>query len=77
LIIGGYYTYARVPLGFWANEVLHWMRNNYDRLGNFVQGFVPAILAREILIRRSPLREAAGCRLSWFVSVSPLAPSSN
>lgn len=55
LIIGGYYTYARVPLGFWANEIFHWTRNNYDRLGHFVQGFVPAILAREILIRRSPL----------------------
>ena len=56
LIIGGYYTYARVPLGFWAGDVFHWTRNNYDRFGHFVQGFVPAILAREILIRRSPLR---------------------
>ena len=55
LIIGGYYTYARVPFGFWAGELFHWTRNNYDRLGHFVQGFVPAILAREILIRRLPL----------------------
>lgn len=55
LIIGGYYSYARVPFGFWPNEIFHWTRNNYDRFGHFFQGFVPAILAREILIRRSPL----------------------
>lgn len=55
LIIGGYYTYARVPLGFWFADLFHLARNDYDRLGHLVQGFVPAILAREILIRRSPL----------------------
>ncbi len=44
-----------MPLGFWAGELFHWTHNNYDRLGHFVQGFVPAILAREFLIRRSPL----------------------
>ncbi len=59
LIVGGYHTYARVPLGFWAGELFHWTRNDYDRLGHFVQGFVPAILAREILIRYSPLKGSA------------------
>jgi putative membrane protein len=56
LILGGYYTYARVPLGFWFADLFDLSRNHYDRLGHLAQGFVPAILAREILIRRSPVR---------------------
>jgi putative membrane protein len=56
LMLGGHYTYARVPFGFWAQDALHLGRNHYDRLGHFAQGFVPAIVAREVLIRRSPLR---------------------
>jgi len=55
LILGGYYTYARVPLGFWFADLFDLTRNHYDRLGHLAQGFVPAILAREILVRRSPL----------------------
>jgi putative membrane protein len=55
LIVGGYYTYARVPLGFWFADLFGLARNHYDRLGHLAQGFVPAILAREILFRRSPL----------------------
>jgi len=55
LIVGGHYTYARVPLGNWAMDWFGWTRNNYDKLGHFTQGFVPAILAREILLRTSPL----------------------
>ncbi|MEE9280203.1 MAG: DUF2238 domain-containing protein [Myxococcota bacterium] len=55
LILGGHYTYAHVPLGFWVQDALDLARNHYDRLGHFAQGFVPAILAREILLRRSPL----------------------
>jgi putative membrane protein len=51
LIYGGAYTYARVPLGFWLQEALGFERNPYDRIGHFMQGFVPAMLAREILIR--------------------------
>jgi putative membrane protein len=51
LIIGGAYTYARVPLGFWLQEAFSLGRNNYDRIGHFMQGFVPAMAAREILIR--------------------------
>jgi len=67
LIVGGYYTYARVPLGFWAADLFHLSRNHYDRIGHFVQGFVPAVLVREILIRRSPL---AGSRWLPVVVVS-------
>ncbi len=55
LILGGAYTYARVPLGFWAQEAFGFARNHYDRLGHFAQGFVPALIAREILLRRTPL----------------------
>ena len=55
LILGGHYTYARVPVGYWFQDLLDLSRNHYDRLGHFVQGFVPAILVREILLRRSPL----------------------
>ncbi|HUQ59861.1 DUF2238 domain-containing protein [Lentzea sp.] len=56
LVLGGHYTYARVPLGFWAQDWFDLARNHYDRLGHFVQGFVPAVLARELLLRRTPLR---------------------
>ena len=55
LILGGHYTYARVPLGHWVQELLGLARNHYDRLGHLAQGFIPAILAREILLRTSPL----------------------
>lgn len=59
LIVGGHYTYALVP-GFGPTDALGralgWTRNNYDKLGHFVQGFMPAILAREIFLRNSPLR---------------------
>jgi len=56
LMIGGHYTYAEVPAGFWVRDLFGLARNHYDRLGHFAQGFVPAILAREILLRRTPLR---------------------
>ena len=56
LMLGGHYTYARVPLGHWAQNLFNLSRNHYDRLGHFAQGFIPAILAREILLRTSPLR---------------------
>ncbi len=55
LMVGGHYTYARVPLGDWVSQLFGWPRNNYDKLGHFAQGFIPAILAREILLRTSPL----------------------
>ena len=56
LAVGGRYTYAEVPIGFWVQGALGLARNHYDRLGHFAQGFVPAILAREILLRKTPLR---------------------
>ena len=56
LMVGGKYTYAEVPLGFWLQDVFGFSRNHYDRIGHFAQGFIPAMLAREVLIRRSPLR---------------------
>ena len=56
LILGGHYTYARVPLGYWVQDLFDLSRNHYDRLGQLAQGFVPAILIREILLRTSPLR---------------------
>ncbi len=55
LMVGGHYTYAQVPLGFWMEDWFGFARNHYDRIGHFAQGFVPAMLAREILIRKSPL----------------------
>jgi len=55
LMVGGHYTYAKVPLGFWMEQLFGFTRNHYDRIGHFAQGFVPAIIAREILLRRSPL----------------------
>ena len=56
MIVGGHYTYARVPVGYWVQQLLGLARNDYDRLGHFAQGFIPAILIREILLRTSPLR---------------------
>jgi putative membrane protein len=51
LMVGGHYTYALVPLGDWISELFEQTRNNYDKLGHFAQGFVPAIIARELFIR--------------------------
>ena len=51
LLVGGHYTYSAVPLFDWLGELFNWQRNNYDKLGHFAQGFVPAIVAREILLR--------------------------
>jgi len=55
LFIGGHYTYAEVPLFDWIKEYFDMTRNNYDKVGHLVQGFIPAILAREILIRKEVL----------------------
>ena len=66
LMLGGHYTYAEVPLGFWVRDALGLARNHYDRLGHLAQGFVPAILAREILRRRTPLRPG---RWLFFLAV--------
>jgi putative membrane protein len=73
LILGGHYTYAQVPPGFWVQDLLDLSRNPYDRLGHFAQGFVPAMIAREILLRTSPLR--AGGWLFFLVCCVCLAVS--
>jgi putative membrane protein len=65
LILGGHYTYARVPPGLWVADLFHLTRNHYDRFGHLAQGFIPAIVLREILIRRSPLK--GGPWLSFVV----------
>ncbi|WP_171112447.1 MULTISPECIES: DUF2238 domain-containing protein [unclassified Streptomyces] len=56
LVLGGHYTYAQVPLGDWVRDTFGLDRNPYDRFGHLMQGFVPAILVRELLVRTSPLR---------------------
>ncbi|MCK6445319.1 MAG: DUF2238 domain-containing protein [Planctomycetes bacterium] len=73
LILGGHYTYAEVPLGFWMQDAFGFARNHYDRIGHVAQGFVPAIVAREILLRTSPLR--AGGWLFFLVTCVCLAIS--
>lgn len=55
LILGAYYTYAHVPLGAWVQQAFDLSRNHYDRLGHFAQGFIPAMIAREILLRKTDL----------------------
>jgi len=66
LIVGGTYTYARVPLGSWMQDWFHLARNPYDRVGHFMQGFVPALAAREILLRGGYVR---GRRMAAFLCV--------
>ena len=66
LILGGAYTYARVPAGFWLQDLLGLERNPYDRLGHFMQGFVPVMVAREILLRGA---HVAGRRMAAFLSL--------
>lgn len=66
LIGGGAYSYARVPLGFWMQDLLGTMRNPYDKIGHFMQGFVPAMVAREILIRGGYV---VGRRMTGFLCI--------
>lgn len=55
LVYGGFYTYAKAPLGEWAREAFGWQRNNYDKVGHFAFGFFPVLVLREVLLRRTPL----------------------
>jgi len=66
LIGGGTYTYAHVPFGFWLQDILGTLRNPYDKIGHFMQGFVPAMVAREILLRGDFVR---GRRMTAFLCV--------
>jgi putative membrane protein len=86
LFVGGHYTYAQVPLFNWIRDIFHQSRNNYDKLGHFAQGFVPAFIVREVFIRRNVIQNKAWlpvltvcvCMsismlyefLEWFVSVT-------
>ena len=85
LFVGGHYTYAEVPLFDWVKEVFHQSRNNYDKVGHFAQGFVPAMVLREIFVRFdvikrtswTPVLTVCGCLsisacyefFEWFVAV--------
>lgn len=71
LMLGAHYSYAKVPLGFWMEEWFGWTRNNYDKIGHFMQGFGPAIYAREIIARTSPVKR--GNWLGFFSMAVPLA----
>jgi putative membrane protein len=73
LMVGGHYTYAEVPLFDTLGEMFGWQRNNYDKVGHFAQGFVPAILAREILIRNKVVNGRAW--LNFYVVCFCLALS--
>ncbi len=64
LMLGSHYTYAKVPLGYWLQDLFEFSRNPYDRIGHFAQGFVPAIVARELLLRHTPLR-----RGGWLFTI--------
>lgn len=56
LMVGGHYTYAEVPLFDWLSELFNWSRNNYDKLGHLAQGFVPAMIARELILRKQIIK---------------------
>jgi len=73
LFIGGHYTYAEVPLFNWIKDTLHQSRNNYDKVGHFAQGFIPAMIVREVLIRKQIVKHGfwlAFLTLSVCVTVS-------
>ena len=65
LMIGGHYTYSLMPVFTWIKDALHLDRNYYDRLGHFAQGFVPVMIAREVLFRTTPPKRAARRTRFW------------
>ena len=75
LMVGGHYTYAEVPLGYWMEHWFGLLRNDYDKIGHFAQGFVPAMLFRELLLRSSPLQR--GKLLFTLVTACCLAVSAS
>lgn len=70
LFVGGHYTYAEVPLFDWIKEVFHQTRNNYDKAGHFTQGFVPAIIVRELFVRQKTIN---GKKWLGFLTVTVCA----
>ena len=75
LMVGGHYTYAEVPLGYWMQDWFGFARNNYDKIGHLAQGFIPAMLFRELLLRSSPLKQ--GKLLFTLVAACCLAVSAS
>jgi putative membrane protein len=73
MMLGGHYTYARVPLGFWMEQWFGWARNDFDKIAHLAQGFVPAIAVREVLLRQTSLRR--GAWLFFLVTATCLAIS--
>lgn len=73
LMFGGHYTYAQVPLFNWLSDAMGWHRNNYDKLGHFAQGFVPAMIIREIVIRRNLINGRGW--INFFILATCLAIS--
>ena len=69
LMLGGHYSYAKVPLGFWMEDWFGWTRNNYDKIGHIMQGFGPAIYVREIVVRTSLLKPG-----KWLGVISVAVP---
>lgn len=63
LMLGGHYTYAKVPIGFWIRDALELQRNHYDRFGHLMQGMIPAIALRELLLKTTVLKRG------WFLSI--------
>lgn len=66
LMVGGHYTYAEVPLFDWIKDTLNLARNHYDRVGHIAQGFIPAMVAREVLLRVTPLKKG---KMLFFIVV--------
>jgi putative membrane protein len=75
LMVGGHYSYAEVPLGYWMENWFGFVRNDYDKIGHFAQGFVPTLLFRELLLRSSPLQR--GKLLFTLVTACCLAVSAS
>lgn len=75
LMVGGHYTYAEEPLFHWLKDIVGWERNNYDKVGHFAQGFVPAVIAREIIIRNQVVNSRRW--LNFFVVCICLAISAS
>lgn len=73
LLVGGKYTYAEVPVGFWVKDALKLQRNHFDRVGHFLQGVIPAMLTRELLLRCTPIKP--GKAAFWICSSVAVAIS--
>jgi putative membrane protein len=73
LMLGGHYSYSKVPLGFWMSHWFGWTRNNFDKIGHFMQGFGPFLYAREIVVRTTPLKR--GKMLGFLCLAVPMGIS--